>query len=128
MKKELPIDVKEFEGIDADIETSLKEYGLAWVEDDKYYYVWYGCEYNEKDGYIRFSSSTIGKDEDISEYNPDNDDFSNVIEYVGTTEKEWDDHSFMIKIEILVSYHGAYDILGSPCTGYTYEELVKETT
>lgn len=116
---------KEINGVDADIETSLKEYGLAWVETDKdilfYYGIGYGPNEEGFEEYVKFDFCTIDKNTDIkNEY--DWADFDAVSNFIGT---DIFTLPLIQQIESLNSYYGYENVFGSSYwEGLNYEEIV----
>ena len=112
------------EGVDIDIEISLKEYGLAWIigETDTLFY--YGIQVDEYGKHTRFDFCTIANDIDIeSEY--EWADLSGVSECSNnTTVEKWLNASMISKIQDLILYYGYEEIFGSSYwEGLTYEEI-----
>jgi hypothetical protein len=94
-----------FKGTDADLATSLFEYGLAWRELETEWLFVYGIDYGETE-YNRFDRCTIAKDTNpLEEWEWVNwDQFTH---WFG------DGHSFEDLVASLVIHHGFEDIFGS---------------
>lgn len=112
----------QIEGIDANLEISLKEYGLAWIENENGEFTFiYGVSYNGEE-YDRFSAC------DLSESDIDwisEEDMRGVLGSVGMTESEWKDAYWPMRVSDLVSYFGTENIFGSNCReGLTYDEAI----
>lgn len=116
--------MERLEGMDIDIETSLKEYGLAWQswEDETVFY--YGIAHDGEE-YTRFDWGTIDNDTDIkNEYDWAN--FQDVAETMGMTITEWDKTPLTQKIWDLLSFYGYENVFGASHTeGQTYEEITE---
>ena len=112
----------QIEGIDVNLETSLKEYGLAWKENENGEFTFiYGIGYNGEE-YDRFSTC------DLSESDIDwisEEDMRGVLSFVGMSESEWKEAYWPMKVSDLVSYFGTENIFGSNYwEGLTYDEAV----
>ncbi|GAG94060.1 unnamed protein product [marine sediment metagenome] len=115
-------DHSKIEGNDADIETSLKEYGLAWIETDTEYLFYYGIRYDDNEGeHDRFDFASFDKNLDIKE------EFNWVCwkainSYIGIN---IDNESLVHQISDLLSYHGYENIFGSSYwEGLTYKDII----
>ena len=120
--------VKNLNGVDANVETSLKEYGIAWhisKDDPKNVTVWYGVRRDNNGDWDRFDSSHVPVDMDVyQEY--DWVDYKDVYSFVGMDKEEWDKLDIMSKVYNLISYYGCDEILGS-CywEGHMYDSLME---
>ena len=112
------------QGQDVCIETSLKEYGLAWIERETEFMFFYGTQY-DGESYSMFDWSTVTKGVDLkSEYNwMDEKDWQSVFSFVGMSEKDWFDMDLTNQISDLFSYSGFENLLVSSYCGYTYSEV-----
>ena len=117
------------QGIDACIETSLKEYGLAWAETETDYLFYYGIGFTENKEYncaehSMFDHSWIAKNIDIlSEYDWVN--FDKVFATVGMSKEDWLQLSIPQQISDLISYYGSEEILGSSYwEGKSYRDVM----
>jgi len=129
--KRTKYDHSRLEGMDADLETSLKEYGLAWIETDDEFLFYYGIDYgplNDEyddgmEGYIKFDFCSLSKDWDFkNEFNWV--DWKGIESYIGMN---FDDLTFTQKISDLLSYYGYENIFGSTYwEGLTYFEITGE--
>ena len=111
-------------GCDADIETSLKEYGIAWRENDqdgdtKFYY---GVDCNDIE-YTHFSWGWINPDVNL-EKEFDWVEWEKVEIFMGCNVKE---NSLTDNIQVLLQYYGHESVFGG-CYGAvkTYEEIMAE--
>jgi len=111
------------EGNDVDIETSLKEYGLAWIETDTEFLFYYGIGYSDDEQeYNKFDFCSFEKNLDIK------DEF-NWVEWEGIkdyTGMDIMDCSFPQQISDLLSYYGYENVFGS-CywEGLNYSDIIK---
>ncbi|KKU08886.1 MAG: hypothetical protein UX12_C0028G0003 [Candidatus Collierbacteria bacterium GW2011_GWC1_45_47] len=117
MKTRYEYDITKIEGPDADIETSLKEYGIAWIEGPEDIIFYYGIEHDDT-GYVRFDFCVIDRNLDIkNEY--DWAEFDRVSASIGSDIFEG---SLIQQIQDLVSYYGYEEIFGSSYwAGIPYE-------
>jgi len=117
MKTRYEYDITKIEGPDVDIETSLKAYGIAWIEgpDDILFY--YGIKHDDTE-YVRFDFCAIDKNIDIEkEY--DWAEFDRGSDFIGSDIFEG---SLIQQIQDLVAYYGYENIFGeSYWTGIPYE-------
>ena len=108
------------EGIDVDIETSLCEYGIAWIlsNDKKEYMFFYGIK-NDGQEHIEFDNCSFNCDIDIySEF--DWACFNDIYETMGMTKKDWDNMPFPQKINDICGYYGYENVFGSSYGGSAY--------
>lgn len=117
----------ELTGVDIDIEISLKEYGIAWIETETDILFYYGIntglnDCNDMD-YITFDFCSIDKNIDIkSEY--DWADFDSVNDFVGGG---FFDQDLTMQIFDLLQYYGYENVFGSTYyEGLTYNDIVQE--
>lgn len=122
MKRQFLYDHSQLEGMDDNIETSLKEYGLAWIEAEDEYLFYYGIEYGEE-GWERFDCCSLQKDLDFKdEYLFV--DWDSINSFIGMS---FDDMTFPQKISDLLSYYGYQNIFGETYyQGLTYTEITGE--
>ena len=110
------------EGCDVDIETSLKEYGIAWIETDKDILFYYGIGFDD-DGYDKFDFCSFDKDTNIKD-EFDFADFKAVSDFIGS---DIFTLPLIRQIEALNSYYGYENIFGSTYwEGLTYNEIIKD--
>lgn len=121
-------DHSKMSGVDVNIEISLKEYGIAWIEeemaDDVLFY--YGIKTNNNGEWIRFDMCSFKKDLDVrGEFNwIDKKDWKGIRSYTGLKQYEFDALPLTQKIETLNQYYGFENIFGSSYwEGLTYEEI-----
>ena len=119
---------QELTGTDASIEISLKEYGIAWKEQENDIIFHYGIhtspdEYGSEE-YDRFDNCFINKDTIIiKEY--DWADFETVQSFVGLTQKEFTKQPLVQQIQTLLAYYGYENIFGSSYwAGRTFDEVI----
>ena len=110
-------------GIDANIEISLKEYGIAWKEFPDCYHFYYGISHNGE-GYTRFDWCDVPKDTNIQQ-EFDWVDWNDIVKYIGTDNiNEYLDADIPFIIVDLLSYYGHENVFGTSYTeGMTYEEV-----
>ena len=123
------------QGPDVDIETSLKEYGIAWIETGKDILFYYGIEYGPEedeigiieDCYIKFDFCVFDKGMDFKE-EFDWVEWDDVASYIGADNMlSFDDMAFTQKISDLVAYYGYDSIFGSSYwEGLEYKDIVKK--
>lgn len=116
------------EGIDVDIETSLKEYHMAWIKGKKETLFYFATgfsenEYGEIEG-NRFDFCAIAYAIDIiKEY--DWIDWKGIYDFTGTDAESFLESSLPMQIFDLVQYYGVTEIFGeSYYKGLTYEEVI----
>jgi len=113
-------------GMAADLETSLKEYGLAWIETDTEYLFYYGIDTDENEcddmDYSRFDFRVMDKGLNVKEEYDWIEDWDGINSYAGiyiTGER------LQYAIHALLDYYGHENIFGSSYyEGLTYDEIV----
>ncbi len=121
-------DHKKLEGNDMDIETSLKEYGLAWIETETEYLFYYGIEVAEDEchgmEYTTFDFISMDKDTDIkAEF--DWVAWDEFLEYLGCTQEQFNQFLLPQKITDMMSYYGFESVFGSSYwVGLKYNDFV----
>ncbi len=122
-------DHSKLKGVDVDLEISLKEYGLAWIETDIECLFYYGIEADTNDcggtDYTRFDFCTFNKDLDVRE------EFDwvdwGVFYSTGIPEKEFNELPLTSKIGDLFYFYGYENMFGSSYwEGLTYDQIKKE--
>lgn len=112
-------DHSKMEGVDIDLEISLKEYGIAWIKGETETLFYYGLAYGENE-YVTFDFVSFANNTDIKkEFEWAN--FKEVSEFI-----EIDIFSLPLEQQInsLNSYYGREEIFGpSYWNGLTYEEI-----
>ena len=112
---------KNLTGTDADIEISLKEYGLAWTKDENEITFYYGIKRDDSE-FIKFDWGSVSKDINLKqEY--DWVDFKAVNSFTGQ-----DTLTLPLSQQIndLISYYGYENVFGTSYTeGMTYAEVLK---
>ncbi len=118
-KKRNNYSMAKISGVDACIETSLFEYGIAWIESDKDILFYYGIDMNETE-YNLFDFCAIDKDIDVlKEY--DWVEFEDIYDFTGMNEEQWLEMPLTMQIRDLLSYYGYENIFGSSYwTGLKY--------
>ena len=106
---------KNYQGTDADLETSLEEYGFVArpikVDYEDEYFVIYKMGDNQYgSGHIRESEldAIVNGSEWASE-----EDVASMLDTIGATKEEWFKLSFTHKFSDLVSYWGTENIIGT---------------
>jgi len=119
MEKRQDFDHSKLEGVDIDIEISLKECGIAWVEDEDEILFYYGVKYAEDEWYA-FDFCTVDKNLDIKEeYSWA--DFGAVSKYI-----DYNIHNLTLveKIIALNDYYGWENVFGSSYwEGLSYNDI-----
>jgi len=110
-------------GMDADLETSLKEYGLAWIKTDTetlfYYGIGMDADINE---YTRFDFAVLPNDFSIKAEYDWIDDWDDINSYIGM---DIDECYLPQQISVLLSYYGYENIFGSSYwEGLSYNAIV----
>ena len=131
MSSRTDFDHSKLQGTDADIETALKEYGLAWIEGEQetLFYYGIGLTTNTDSGgpeYDSFDFATMENDTDIrSEY--DFADFDSIADFCGMSLSAWFAMPLPQQISDMLSYYGYENIFGSSYgDGLSYDGIVKE--
>lgn len=108
---------------DADIETSLKEYGLAWEvsEDETVFY--YVIGYDDEEC-TRFDQASFENDLDVEKYF-DWVNFDDIANFTGQDLDEWRLIPLTSKIHDLLGYYETMNIFGESYTeGISYQEVL----
>ena len=129
MSSRTDFDHSKLQGTDADIETSLQEYGIAWIEGEQETLFYYGIGLTNTEQemiYDRFDFCTISNDIDVME-EYDWADFNSVLSFVGAELDVWLGDPLVNRICDLLSYYGYENIFGSSYgDGLSYDDIVKE--
>ena len=105
-------------GVDADLATSLFEYGMIWILRDGEYNFIYGVEVDNDGYFISFDNCHIKENVDYrKEY--DWADFEKVESFIGTKLK---DIPLVQIIEALVDYYGHECVFGTSYPTFTITE------
>ena len=109
-------------GTDINIDISLKEYGIAWIESESSTLFYYGVDHNGSE-FDRFDFCSIDNDTDIkSDFNWA--DFPSIQFCVGLSDAEWETLPLTSKIGDMLAYYGFENIFGATCyEGLTYDEI-----
>lgn len=100
-----------FKGIDADLETSIFEYGLCWLDRDDDYLFYHKIE-------TGFDWSTINKNIHFWE-EFDWVDKEQFLSFIGVTEKNFNIMPLPYAISDLLNYYGYQNVFGSSyCEGF----------
>lgn len=120
--KRTAYDHNKIQGPDVDIETSLKEYGFAWIESDNDVLFYYGIAFDDKE-FIKFDFCTFDKNTDIKEEFDWINNWDEINDYIGMNIT---DLSFPNQILELYRYYGHQKCFGE-CywIGLTYIDIVK---
>ena len=119
----------ELQGVDIDIEISLKEYGLAWKEEKNEYYFYYGIERGLNDcnsyEYILFDWTAFNKD--INVYHEFSwVDWEQVFSFIGLSKEDFDSMPLPHKINDIKNYYGFENVFGSSYYGgITYNQIIE---
>lgn len=99
-----------FEGIDASLETSILEYGMAWAnKDSEWYFIHRHSNVNNV-----FDSASFPEDTDWrSEFPWVLDSLEEFLSYIDMTEEEFDAESLPIKIYQIENYWGVENVFGT---------------
>lgn len=121
-------DINNIEGIDADIETSLKDYGLAWIEGVDEIIFYYGIEWTNKGGiaeYSKFDFCTFKTSMDVKK-EFDWVEWNEIYSYTGLDSKQWDSMPITLKINDLYGYYGYINVFGNTYhDGLKYDDIIK---
>ncbi len=129
------LEKKGFEGIDAGLDMSLFEYGMAWLYDEekKEYKVYFGCNYDDDIQWYTFQYSWISE-EDIRELFEDDSwvDVHAVWDSCGFDDavifEEWKkDVSINGAFQDLISYYGMHEFFQSYTCAFHVIDLDVET-
>jgi len=129
MKTKTLKDYEGYEGIDADLATSLFEYGLIWKKgieghENDYHFI-FGVGVNNYDEYNLFDWGDLDINTNvINEFNwIDDDDWKQVFRFVGLDKNEFFDRDLPFIVYDLVQYFGTINIFG----GSYYPFKIKES-
>jgi len=111
---------KTIQGVDVDLEISLKEYGFAWVEAESEILFYYGIKHNDED-YVRFDTCIMSKDLGIKKEYDWIDDWEGINSYIG---QDIDGLPLPEQIKAIFDYSGYESTFGSSYwEGVTYGEI-----
>lgn len=125
MKTETLKDYEGYEGIDADLATSLFEYGLIWKKgieghENDYHFI-YGVGYDKNKNYNKFDWSDIAIDTDPKkEWNFV--EWESVCAFTGLSEEDFLDQELPQIVFDLIQYYGYENILGSSYDPFEIKE------
>jgi len=116
------------QGTDTDIETSLFEYGFAWIpsNDGKEVMFCYGIGYGENE-YNRFDRCSFNSDMDIYDTFDwiDSDSWNQIYSFMGMDKEDFDNMPLTQKIFDLFQYYGYENIFGSSYwNGFKYSSNI----
>lgn len=116
--------MRNLEGPDVSIETSLQEYGFAWEIGETETTFFYGIDHDGT-AYTRFDWTDLENNLDIcSEY--EWADFDAIVQFVGMSRENWEKIPLVQKIYDLLSYYGTENVFSPFYTmGMTYEEVLE---
>ena len=124
MQKQRRFNMSKIQGVDANIETSLMEYHLAWIvsDDEKEIRFWYAYRFEDDDlDKPRFDWIDFDTDMDVEKEFDWIDNWEKIIESTEMDNQEWLESELPYKIETLVSCYGFENIFGSTYTyGFKY--------
>ena len=106
--------MNKIEGPDANIETSLFEYHLAWIESDCGTQIrfFYAIGFDDNNDAITFDWSDLNADTDIFD-ECSWADFSAVCQYAGMSYQEWSEILLTDQIKDLISYYSHENVFGT---------------
>lgn len=111
------------QGIDVCIETSLKEYGFAWMERENDFLFYYGIAIDSKGEYTSFDYCYISKDCNV-EKEFDWVNWKDFLHCLSTFSINWLAFSLPRKIYDLIGYYGYENVFGTSYNeGRTYKEI-----
>jgi len=100
-------------GSDANLETSLKEYGLAWHQSGDELTFIYGVEVNESCEYIEFSECALNANDFQQDFDwIEESDWQSIYSFIGLNAKAFQELPFEQKIETLLLYFGTENVFG----------------
>jgi len=99
-------------GIDACLETSLLEYGIACIDEGNQTKFLYGISYDGSN-FDRFDYAFFDSDLDVKKEFDWIKSWGSFYETYGMSESEWGNMRLLDKISDLVSYFGTENIFGS---------------
>tara|TARA_S200002703_G_scaffold131903_1_gene119569 strand:- start:3303 stop:3692 length:390 start_codon:yes stop_codon:yes gene_type:complete len=114
-------------GVDANLETSLKEYGIAWHKTESEIVFIYGIEHNGND-FTSFDKCSFDLSANlVDEFNwIDESDWQSFASFIGADASEIKELPIEELIHSLVSYYGTDNIFGSSYwQGNSFDELRK---
>ena len=116
---------KNFEGVDANLEISLFEYGLIGQKqsDPQEYFCIYATSYSENSNdfeAFKFDKGYITENDliDILEYGK-----KGFLSFVGLNLSNWKKQSFISKVNDLIQYFGRLNVFGDSCYPLSLNEL-----
>ena len=109
------------EGVDPNMEISLKEYGFAWIEGETHTLFYYGVS-KEEDEWTEFGYDILENTTDVRvEFNWA--EFEEILQFVGE-DNTWFDAPLQYKIEDLLAYYGYENVFGTASSErLTYDEI-----
>jgi len=114
--------MNKIEGPDANIETSLFEYHLAWIESDcgREFRFWYAIGFDNNGEGTAFDWADVSVDIDVTEeYSWA--DFKALCEIAGLSYQEWVEMPLTDQIRDLISYYSEENVFGtSYSNGFKY--------
>ena len=114
-------------GVDANLETSLKEYGLAWHKTESEIVFIYGISHNGND-FTSFGKCSFDLSVNlVDEFNWINEsDWQSFASFIGIDANEIKELPIEELIHSLVSYYGTENIFGSSYwQGDSFDELLE---
>ena len=115
-------------GGDANLETSLKEYGLAWHQSGDEFTFIYGVEVNESCEYIAFDECTLNANDFEQDFDwIDEKDWQSIYSFIGSNAKAFEELPFEWKIEALLGAYGTQNVFGSSYGNVMSFEELSET-
>jgi len=114
-----------YEGIDANLKTSLYEYGLVWkLQANGGYMFYYGVRTDGAGNYTLFDWGTVEPDEDG--FHPEEEwnfaDFDAVARFSGVSKEEFLNTPLPMIVFDLIAYYGHDNIFGSSYYPFTIDK------
>lgn len=112
--------INKIKGIDASMETSLLDYGFAWIlsDDNSEYKFYYRISGHDESSI--FDIAFQPADLDVQSEFDWIDDWSQILNYTGMTLDEFLGRELPYVLYDLLSYYGYENIFGNAYTGYKY--------
>ena len=108
------LETRHYYGVDASLETSLFEYGLAIQEEKNHYNIIYGVSIDDNGNYNKFDSYNEYTDKDFNDLITESwFDLKAVLNFVGMTKEDWIKLPLVSKIDDCLSYYGYENCFGS---------------
>ncbi len=119
----------QLDGVDVNLEISLKEYGIAWHKSGDEITFVYGIKINEQSDFIEFDHCAFDVNANLKEHFGwiEEKDWEQFCSFAGIDEGEIEELPLESVIPSLVSVYGTENIFGTVYfEGLTLEELTEE--